>query len=661
MELDQVSHNDRNEFFLSSDLLFDSNSSGHSFPCCVFHQRGQASFEYGGDHENTDIGAGKPKVLSYSSLRKCLILHQEWLRSTIRVATIRCVRNNRGTTDDQSSAPSPDSVVDDIVIAYIAGNSPDMLLSILACSSPESNPAIPALLNTRWTPSEMIASLRSRENNNKEGSTTRNIVTIVLHDDSSPFKNAAHQVSNGLRQTNHQYTCYLPIPNFTHDYSEISTQVGIRSKSRPLHGNVSQFLHQRTETCISKASKSDACILFTSGTTGGSKGVRLSHRALLVQALAKIDDPCGYSMTTAMLATTVPLFHVGGLSSFLAVLLARGQLIFTESEGKRSSSKFQVQDISKSLQDPYLPANTLVVVPAMLSSFFDSESKKGIKLKQFLNARLILIGGQSASKEILQRSRHCFPNARIVQTYACTEAASSMTYLPLTGNPMNPVNTVFASTKPNGNCVGSPPNHIELRIYNQKSPPKTTSAIAEHEPITNPYELGLIATNGPHVMNGYWQRGKQGNRRFRDDTILNSNGNRWFISSDLGFWDEQGRLCFAGRSKDVVRTGGETVLAREVEQVLLHHPNVAECAIFPRIDRRYGEAVACAIVARQSQDGVDLAIDTIKKWCQQKGLAGYKQPKILFLAASLPRNSSGKVLKHKLVAKFGNAEFQSKL
>jgi acyl-CoA synthetase (AMP-forming)/AMP-acid ligase II len=552
--------------------------------------------------------------------------------------------------------------VDDIVIAYISGNSPDMLLSILACSSPESNPAIPALLNTRWTPSEMISSLRSRQNSHNKRSTRRNIVTIVLHDDSNPFKNAAHQVSNGLKKTNHQYTCYLPIPKFSHDYFEISTQSGIRNISRPFHDNGSQFLHQRIETCIQNASKSDACILFTSGTTGGSKGVRLSHRALLVQALAKLDEPCGYSKATAMLATTVPLFHVGGLSSFLAVLLARGQLVFPERDGS-SSSKFQVQDISKSLQDPYLPANTLVVVPAMLSSFFDSESKKGINLKRFLNARFILIGGQSAPKDILIRCRHCFPNARIVQTYACTEAASSMTYLPLTtSNSMNHVDTVLASTKPNGNCVGSPPNHVELRLYHQKSPPKTTSAIATHEQITNPYELGLIATNGPHVMNGYWQRGAQGSRRLHDDTVTKySNDNRWFISSDLGFWDDQGRLCFAGRSKDVVRTGGETVLAREVEQVLLHHPNVAECAIFPRIDHRYGEAVACAIVARQSHDDVHLSIDTIKNWCRQKGLAGYKQPKILFLVPSLPRNSSGKVLKHKLVAKFGNAEIQSKL
>jgi len=380
----------------------------------------------------------------------------------------------------------------------------------------------------------------------------------------------------------------------------------------------------------------------------------------LVQALAKLDEPCGYSEATAMLATTVPLFHVGGLSSFLAVLLARGHLIFPNREG-RSSTKFEAQDIPKSLRDPYLPANTLVVVPAMLSSFFDSETTKGIREKQFLNVRLILIGGQSAPPEILQKCRNSFPNARIVQTYACTEAASSLTYLSLTSSSVQPSNSMLTTSTPNGSCVGSPPSHVGIRIYNREAFPNTTIASIEHESaIIKPFELGLIATKGPHVMNGYWQRGKQVTHRSRDSKQANKIDNRWFISSDLGFWDDRGRLYFAGRAKDVVRTGGETVLAREVEQVLLTHPSIAECAIFPRIDRRFGEAVACAVVARQSHEDA-LAIGMIKKWCREKGLAGYKQPKFLFLVTSLPKNSSGKVLKHKLVAKFGNSGLQSKL
>lgn len=616
------------QIHLSSDsILFDSNSSGHQLsPCFVFHQ-----------HD------GIPKTLSYASLRKCLILHRKWLLKTINAKIIDC----RSDT------------VDDIVVAYISGNSPDMLLSVLACSSPESIPAIPALLNTRWTPLEMIASLRSRKKHTNISSAGRNVVTIVLHDDSAPFRDAACQVANGLAQTDHQYACYLPIPTFSEQYSKLTK--GDLVDKMPLLPNRDDVhvFKKKMKACLRNASNSDALIIFTSGTTGGSKGVRLSHRALLVQALAKLDDPCKYSAATAMLATTVPLFHVGGFSSFLAVLLAQGQLVFPERQGP-SSSKFQVDDISKSLRDPYLPSNTLVVVPAMLSSFFDAEDKTGMKRSRFPKARLLLIGGQSASRDMIERCRYSFPNARLVQTYACTEAASSMTFLQLiTNNAQIPITTSSQDgAYPNGTCIGRSPNHLELRIFRKRPQQKGASGVSKYVTITKPHELGLIATKGPHVMNGYWERGVHR----RGDTVTRKGiEDQWFIGSDLGFWDDEGRLCFAGRAKDVVRTGGETVLAREVEQVLLKHPDVAECAIFPRIDRRYGEAVACAIVAKQSRGGVNVTIRAMKKWCQQKGLAGYKQPKFLFLVNDLPRNSSGKVLKHKLVEKFGNIELRSKL
>jgi non-ribosomal peptide synthetase component E (peptide arylation enzyme) len=107
--------------------------------------------------------------------------------------------------------------------------------------------------------------------------------------------------------------------------------------------------------------------------------------------------------------------------------------------------------------------------------------------------------------------------------------------------------------------------------------------------------------------------------------------------------------------KDVIRTGGETVLAQEVERVLSAHPGIIECAVFPRKDERFGEAVACALVSKE-----DLGMRAVKEWCQQHGLAGYKQPKCLFLVDMLPRNSSGKILKQKLVAQFGSA-VQSRL
>ena len=149
-------------------------------------------------------------------------------------------------------------------------------------------------------------------------------------------------------------------------------------------------------------------------------------------------------------------------------------------------------------------------------------------------------------------------------------------------------------------------------------------------------------------MNNYWQRGL---------STAPSNLEGWYLSSDLGFWDEEGQLYFSGRVKDAIRSGGETVMAQEVERVLLQHHDIVEAAVFPRADDRFGEAVACALVGSKGSKSITLA--NIKDWCAQNGLANYKRPRFLFPVESLPRNTSGKVLKHKLIAQFGR--IQSKL
>ena len=602
MEHNNIFHEQQIDL-VSELLLISNNTTTGSLPCCVLQQESikyDSSDENGNENEN-DVGRGllAPKILSYDSFGQCLKLHKEWLRNTIKNFTIRIRSENKNNIEvkkknDQydNDDDDDDDDDDDIVVAYISNNSPDMLLSVLACTSSTLRPAIPALLNTRWTPTEMISSLKSTTDNinNRRRRRRRQIYTIILHDNSTLLENAARHVSNGLMEMgmyNQHSTCCLPIPIFSHTHMSSYTSpypsisypksTVIDSGTSSSSSSSSIVLQRRMQDYQETANKNDAVILFTSGTTGGSKGVRLSDRALLVQALAKNNEPCGYSTVTAMLATTVPLFHVGGLSSFISILLAKGRLIFpargeytNRHSSSSSSNSFQVQDISKSLQDTFFPANTLVVVPAMLDSFYTYNNKIRHKQQQFFKTRLILIGGQSASDKILQQTRQTFPNARIVQTYACTEAASSLTFLSLNSSCSS------NGTKPiAGDCVGIPPSHIQLRIYPQTSSPQNATAIAVAataalEPILKPYELGLIATKGHHVMNGYWQRGNTINNT--NNTSINNNNNnnnnQWFISNDLGFWDEQGRLYFGGRAKDVIRTGGETVLSQEVERVI---------------------------------------------------------------------------------------------
>lgn len=140
-------------------------------------------------------------------------------------------------------------------------------------------------------------------------------------------------------------------------------------------------------------------------------------------------------------------------------------------------------------------------------------------------------------------------------------------------------------------------------------------------------------------MNGYWTRNGANKSRSTDE---------WYVTSDLGFCDENRKFYFSGRAKDVIRTGGETVIAPEVERTLQCHPCIRECAVFALPDERFGETVCAAIVCQAKP----LALSDVRSFCSKRGLAGFKQPRAIFIINELPRNSSGKVLKYQLVERF---------
>jgi acyl-CoA synthetase (AMP-forming)/AMP-acid ligase II len=576
-------------------ILEDVTSTSPESPCCVLQ-----------DNDPKEV-----KILSYEGVLDCLKLHQSWLRSIIEDFV-------------------GDQVCDDRVVAFLSSNSVDMLLSMLACTATSLRPTIAALLNIRWTADEMAKSLQS------EG--RRNATTIVLY--GPGFEAMATQV---VAQLGHK-SCCLPIPKVSSEYARplgrIVRPSSLNSIETSSHSLTTRSVSEMIQHTTAKGSDCDAMIVFTSGTTGGSKGVRLSHRALAVQSLAKLDKPCNYATETVMLASTVPLFHVGGLSSCLAVLFAGGSLVFPRpSKNQRGVVVgFDPNLVKQSLESPFLPVNTLVVVPAMLVSLFGTVEPS----RTYPAVRLILIGGQSASDATIQKISQRFPNARIVQTYACTEAASSLTFLHVNSKLGLEEGSPKKARMPNGDCVGSPPHHVDLRLY-RKDHGKATKIVSL------PYAAGIIATKGPHLMSGYWQRGLAAHGQ-------KTNRSGWYLTSDLGFFDDAGQLYFCGRTKDVIRSGGETVMAQEVERALLKHPDISECAVFPRQDERFGEAVACALVVVSTP----LRLGTVTDWCRGQGLATYKRPRYLFMVDSLPRNSSGKVLKHELIDMFGRIQ-RSKL
>jgi acyl-CoA synthetase (AMP-forming)/AMP-acid ligase II len=216
-----------------------------------------------------------------------------------------------------------------------------------------------------------------------------NATTILLY--GPGFESIASAV---VSQLGHR-SCCLPLKNFSYSFVQHSEVFSQRLLDSERPRQVPKSVSEKIKEIKIAGSNQDAMIVFTSGTTGDSKGVRLSHRALAIQALAKLDYPCGCSIETAMLASTVPLFHVGGFRSCLAVLFAGRSLVFPTS----TSSGFDPSMVRRSLENPLVPVNTLVVVPAMLVSFLKNREAEKI----FPHARLILIGGQSASESLIQK------------------------------------------------------------------------------------------------------------------------------------------------------------------------------------------------------------------------------------------------------------------
>jgi len=201
-----------------------------------------------------------------------------------------------------------------------------------------------------------------------------------------------------------------------------------------------------------------------------------------------------------------------------------------------------------------------------------------------------------------------------------TETASSMTF---TG----PCDAATLAGRPPG-FAGRAAIHVGIDVVDERGNS------------VGPGAVGQVVTWGPHLMRGYLEGAK----------VCPHTGA--LMTGDLGSLDGDGNLVLRGRQKDMIKTGGENVYAPEVEEVILQHPRVASCAVFPMPDLRYGEIVCAAVELRElfgmapsgERDAIRAAI---AKLCREK-LSGYKVPRRLIFMDTLPVNSSGKVLKYEI-------------
>jgi len=337
-----------------------------------------------------------------------------------------------------------------------------------------------------------------------------------------------------------------------------------------------------------------AAILYTSGTTGRSKGAMLTQDNLASNAEALVD---AWRFTgDDVLLHVLPIFHTHGL--FVAtntVLLAGASMLFLH--------RFDL-DTALSL----LPrATAMMGVPTHYSRLL---SRADFDRDLVGHMRLFISGSAPLSAEI-HKAFSARTGHAILERYGMTETG------------MNTSNPYAGERRPG--TIGFPLPGVELRITDAD----TGAVLPEGE-------IGIIEVRGRNVFKGYWRNAEKTAEEFRDDGF--------FITGDLACIDAEGYVTIVGRDKDLIITGGFNVYPAEVEAVLDACPGIAESAVIGVPHSDFGEGVT-AIVAAKSGARIDEAQISALLAAE---LAAFKRPKQIITVDALPRNSMGKIQKNLL-------------
>ncbi len=355
------------------------------------------------------------------------------------------------------------------------------------------------------------------------------------------------------------------------------------------------------ELCRSGDANSLAAIVYTSGTTGRSKGAMLT-RGNLASNAAVLAHAWRFTQNDVLLHT-LPLFHVHGLFAAINTVLASGSSLLL-------LPKFDAADALRILPQ----VTVLMGVPTHYTRLLH---RAELNLETCAGMRLF-VSGSAPLLEETQREFRVRTGHEILERYGMTETL------------MNTSNPYEGPRKPGS--VGPPLAGIEVRLA------KTEDAAVE----AGADVTGMLEVKGPNVFAGYWRDPEKTRGEFTSDG--------WFKTGDLGRIDDDGYVQIVGRARDVVISGGYNVYPKEVEMELDSLSGVLESAVFGVPHPDFGEGVTAVVVP---QSTAQLSESDIINSLQTR-LARYKVPKRVLLIGELPRNTMGKVQKNVLRAEYAS-------
>ena len=346
-----------------------------------------------------------------------------------------------------------------------------------------------------------------------------------------------------------------------------------------------------------------ALILHTSGTTSKPKLVPLTNKNLITSAKS-ISETLKLSSNDKCL-NIMPLFHIHGLiAAILASVSAGGSIYCTE--GFNALNFFSELDNSN--------ASWYTAVPTMHQAIL-SRAKRNSHIIEKIGLRFIRSSSASLPPQVMKELESIF-SCPIIEAYGMTEASHQMASNPLGKNSQKP-GTVGLSAGP------------EVAILEENG-----------SNFLSTDEIGEIVIKGGNVFQGYENNPEANKRSFMGD---------WFRTGDQGFIDKEGFVTISGRLKEIINRGGEKISPREVDEVLMYHPNVEQVVTFAIPHDKLGEEVAAAIVLNQQDTTTE---EELKTFAGSK-LSDFKVPRKFVFLEEIPKGATGKLQRIGLAEKLG--------
>jgi len=354
------------------------------------------------------------------------------------------------------------------------------------------------------------------------------------------------------------------------------------------------------------AAERPAMIVYTSGTTGGPKGVVTTHANIAAQIESLVE--AWEWGENDRIPSVLPLHHVHGIINVVGCALWSGARCDMVDRFDAVALWSRFVDTSPTL---FMAVPTIYA--RLIRAFQDASSSRRHEWTEACSTFRLMVSGSAALPTRLFELWRQISSHTLLERYGMTEIGMALS------------NPLHGERRPGH--VGQPLPGVEVR------------RVDEHGDPVDDATPGEIEVRGPGVFGHYWERPEESSSSFRDG---------WFRTGDVAVVDEGSYRILGRQSIDIIKTGGFKVSALEIEETLREHPAIHDCAVVGVPDEEWGERVAVGVVI---ESGSKLTLDLLRSWTKER-LASYKAPTLLLRLDDLPRNALGKVVKSELRSRF---------